>query len=72
MDEPTAFLDFINRQKLLELLIKIATEKQKCILLSTHDIDLCLENQLTFLIASHGKLTLENCRTKQELVEKFS
>jgi iron complex transport system ATP-binding protein len=72
MDEPTAFLDFINRQKLLELLIKIATEKQKCIVLSTHDIDLCLENQLTFLIASHGKLTLENCRTKQELVEKFS
>lgn len=72
MDEPTAFLDFINRQKLLELLIKIATEKQKCIVLSTHDIDLCLENQLTFLIASRGKLALENCRAKQELVEKFS
>lgn len=72
MDEPTAFLDFINRQKLLELLIKIAAEKQKCIVLSTHDIDLCLENQLTFLIASNGKLALENCKTKQELVEKFS
>jgi iron complex transport system ATP-binding protein len=72
MDEPTAFLDFINRQKLMELLIKIADEKQKCIVLSTHDIDLCLENQLMFIIASHGKLALENCRTKQELVEKFS
>ena len=72
MDEPTAFLDFINRQKLLELLIKIAAEKQKCIVLSTHDIDLCLENQLMFIITSHGKLALENCRTKQELVEKFS
>jgi len=71
MDEPTAFLDFINRQKLLELLIKIAAEKQKCIVLSTHDIDLCLENQLTFLIASKGKLALENFRNKQELVEKF-
>jgi iron complex transport system ATP-binding protein len=72
MDEPTAFLDFINRQKLLELLIKIADEKQKCIVLSTHDIDLCLENQLMFIIASHGKLALENYRNKQELVEKFS
>ncbi len=72
MDEPTAFLDFINRQKLMELLIKITAEKQKCIVLSTHDIDLCLENQLTFLIASQGNLVLENCRTKQELVEKFS
>ena len=71
MDEPTAFLDFINRQKLMELLIKIADEKQKCIVLSTHDIDLCLENQLTFLIASKGKLALENFRNKQELVEKF-
>lgn len=72
MDEPTAFLDFINRQKLLELLIKIASKKQKCIVLSTHDIDLCLENQLTFLIASRGKLALENCCSKQELVAKFS
>jgi iron complex transport system ATP-binding protein len=72
MDEPTAFLDFINRQKLMELLIKISAEKQKCIVLSTHDIDLCLENQLTFLIASKGELALENFRNKQELVEKFS
>jgi iron complex transport system ATP-binding protein len=72
MDEPTAFLDFINRQKLMELLIKIAAEKQKCIVLSTHDIDLCLENQLTFLIAHDGKLVLENSLIKHELVEKFS
>jgi iron complex transport system ATP-binding protein len=72
MDEPTAFLDFINRQKLLELLIKIADEKQKCIVLSTHDIDLCLENQLMFLIASQGKLFIENILNKQDLIEKFS
>lgn len=72
MDEPTAFLDFINRQKLLELLIKIAAEKQKCIVLSTHDIDLCLENQLTFLIASRGRVDIENCKHKQDLVKKFN
>lgn len=72
MDEPTAFLDFINRQKLMELLIKIAAEKQKCIVLSTHDIDLCLENQLTFLFASKGNLALENSLIKQVLVEKFT
>jgi iron complex transport system ATP-binding protein len=71
MDEPTAFLDFINRQKLLELLIKIAAEKQKCIVLSTHDIDLCLENQLTFLIASRGRVDIENCKHKQDLVDNF-
>lgn len=72
MDEPTAFLDFINRQKLLELLIKIAAEKLKCIVLSTHDIDLCLENQLTFLIASRGRVDIENCKHKQDLVKKFN
>jgi iron complex transport system ATP-binding protein len=71
MDEPTAFLDFINRQKLLELLIKIASIKQKCIVLSTHDIDLCLENQLTFLIASQGTVTTEEFCEKQELVDRF-
>jgi len=71
MDEPTAFLDFINRQKLIELLNKIAVEKQKCIVLSTHDIDLCLENQLTFLIASQGRVVLENCKNKQDLVANF-
>lgn len=71
MDEPTAFLDFINRQKLIELLNKIAVEKQKCIVLSTHDIDLCLENQLTFLIASHGRVVIENCKNKQDLVANF-
>ena len=71
MDEPTAFLDFINRQKLIELLNKIAVEKQKCIVLSTHDIDLCLENQLTFLIAIHGRVVIENCKNKQDLVANF-
>ncbi len=72
MDEPTAFLDFINRQKLLELLIKIAVEKQKCIVLSTHDIDLCLENQLMFIIASRRRVVKENCTKKTELINYFS
>jgi iron complex transport system ATP-binding protein len=72
MDEPTAFLDFINRQKLLELLIKIAVEKQKCIVLSTHDIDLCLENQLMFIIASRGRVVKESCTKKTDLINYFS
>jgi iron complex transport system ATP-binding protein len=72
MDEPTAFLDFINRQKLLELLIKIAAEKQKCIVISTHDIDLCLENQLMFIIASRGRVVKESCTKKTDLINYFS
>ena len=72
MDEPTAFLDYINRQKLIEILARIAKEKQKCILMSTHDIDLCIENKIPFLIASKGKVTLEACDWKSRLIEKMS
>lgn len=68
MDEPTAFLDYINRQKLMELLIKIATEKHKCIVLSTHDIDLCLENKIPFLVANKGFVELTILEDKRDLI----
>ena len=71
MDEPTAFLDFINRQKLLELLIKIAREKRKCVLMSTHDIDLCIENKLPFVLVTKGKISIEIFEDKSKLIEKI-
>ena len=71
MDEPTAFLDFINRQKLMELLIKIAREKRKCVLMSTHDIDLCIENQLPFVLVTKGKISIEIFEDKSNLIEKI-
>ena len=71
MDEPTAFLDFINRQKLLELLIKIAREKRKCVLMSTHDIDLCIENKLPFVLITKGKISIEIFEDKSKLIEKI-
>lgn len=43
LDEPTAFLDYSNRRKILHLLRELAIEKQKVILLSSHDLDLCLD-----------------------------
>jgi iron complex transport system ATP-binding protein len=43
LDEPTAFLDYGNKKRILDLLISIAKEKNKTIILSTHDIDLSLE-----------------------------
>jgi iron complex transport system ATP-binding protein len=71
MDEPTAFLDFINRQKLLELLIEIAKEKRKCVLMSTHDIDLCIENQLPFVLVTKGKISIEIFEDKSKFIEKI-
>ncbi|MCU0438667.1 MAG: ABC transporter ATP-binding protein [Raineya sp.] len=43
LDEPTAYLDVYYRKQMMSLLKKIAHEQEKCILLSTHEVDLALE-----------------------------
>lgn len=42
LDEPTAFLDLPNRYELATLLQKLARDEGKCILFSTHDLDIAL------------------------------
>jgi iron complex transport system ATP-binding protein len=43
LDEPTAFLDYANRLRVLRLLRDIAHTQDICILQSSHDLELCLE-----------------------------
>lgn len=43
LDEPTAFLDYTNRRKVIRLLKEIAIENDKLIVISTHNLDLCIE-----------------------------
>lgn len=42
LDEPTAFLDLPNRYELCLLLKRLTQEEGKCILFSTHDLDIAL------------------------------
>lgn len=42
LDEPTSFLDLPNRYELGALLARLAREEQKCILFSTHELDIAL------------------------------
>ncbi len=42
LDEPTAFLDMPNRYELGTLLARLAHEQHKCILFSTHELDIAL------------------------------
>ena len=42
LDEPTAFLDLPNRYALASLLRRLARDEGKCILFSTHDLDIAL------------------------------
>ncbi|HOZ29870.1 MAG TPA: ABC transporter ATP-binding protein [Bacteroidales bacterium] len=43
LDEPTAFLDYIMRKKLLNDLKNLAINKNKCIIFSSHDIEISLK-----------------------------
>jgi iron complex transport system ATP-binding protein len=43
LDEPTAFLDYYAKQKLLLDLSNLVKENNKCILFSSHDIELSLK-----------------------------
>lgn len=43
LDEPTTHLDLLHKVALFRLLKKLTKETQKCILFSTHDIDLAIQ-----------------------------
>lgn len=43
LDEPTAFLDLPNRYFLASLLWRLAHDERKCVLFSTHDLDIALD-----------------------------
>jgi iron complex transport system ATP-binding protein len=43
LDEPTAFLDYPNKVKCLARLKKIAAEQNKCIIFTSHDLELALQ-----------------------------
>lgn len=42
LDEPTSFLDLPNRYELCTLLTRLAHDEGKCILFSTHELDIAL------------------------------
>lgn len=43
LDEPTSFLDIPNRYGLVRLLAWLAHERGKCVIYSTHELDIALE-----------------------------
>ena len=70
LDEPTSHLDLPNRVEVLYLLKKLAVEMQKCILISTHEIDLALHLSNKIWLMSPGK-SIET-GTPQELIDNKS
>ncbi len=71
LDEPTAFLDYENKVKIINLLSKIAKERNCCIIHSSHDIELSTEFSDFILIIQEEKLNQLTSKqtTKSEVIK---
>lgn len=56
LDEPTSFLDMPNRYELVSLLRTLAHEKAKCVLFSTHELDVALRMCDSIALVDDGAL----------------
>ncbi|WP_309641442.1 ABC transporter ATP-binding protein [Flavobacterium sp.] len=55
LDEPTTHLDLMHKISLFRLLKKLTQETQKCILFSTHDIDMAIQLSDEIIVMTSGK-----------------
>lgn len=56
LDEPTTHLDLLHKASLFRLLKKLTQETQKCILFSTHDIDLAIQLSDEMIVMTAGNI----------------
>lgn len=52
LDEPTAFLDYKNKGEILRKLLELGRTHEKCIVLSSHDIDQSIDSGADFLVVN--------------------
>ncbi len=70
LDEPTAFLDFPSKAETFQLLRSMAHEKDKLIVLSTHDLELAVRFADCLLEVEEGSLhTVTAAEVGQEMQE---
>lgn len=56
LDEPSTHLDLFHKVALFKLLKKLASESNKCILFSTHDIDLAIQLSDEMIVMTSNKV----------------
>ena len=70
LDEPASFLDYFNRELLLEQLQNwVQSNANRTAIFSSHDIDLCLEKGIKLLVLHEQRLTLLENPTKKEVMD---
>lgn len=60
LDEPGAFLDYASKHELFLLLKKLTETENKCVLVSSHDLDLVLKYCPKLLVVANQSATLIN------------
>ena len=72
LDEPTAFLDYENKWKILKILKKCTVENQLCTLFSSHDLDITLEVADNLLLINPQTREIKEVKTdaitKEEII----
>lgn len=68
LDEPSAFLDYASKHELFILLKNLAEKDKKCILVSSHDLDLLVKYCTKLLVISENNIELIN--TSEALLNK--
>lgn len=75
LDEPTSFLDLPNRYELCTLLSQLARSEDKCILFSTHELDiaLTLSDSIALVDAPHlHHLPVQEMKSSGHIERLFS
>jgi iron complex transport system ATP-binding protein len=70
LDEPTAFLDVTSRIETMSLLHHLATEQEKAILLSTHDLELAIQMSDCLWLQEKGRPVM--CGVPEDLILSHS
>lgn len=62
LDEPTAFLDYPGKVEIMRLLVRLAHENNKTIVLSTHDLEIVLQTADMLMLMNDGLLHTDTPR----------
>lgn len=60
LDEPTSFLDLPNRYELCSLLARLAHEQGKCVIFSTHELDIAIALSDRIALIDSPELVCDN------------
>lgn len=75
LDEPTTYLDLQNKFAIFEILLDLKNKTNKCIVLSTHDVELALEYSDNLVVMTSDKIITDlpnNCIEKGLLDTLFT